>query len=93
MVGLIILAVVITAVLWANGIHHMNKNHPDYKGEDLFNEQEEAQPIYKFNNGRGAMLCNVCRTIMSTGPKTQQLYCDKCKREKEVHFSGANLNK
>ena len=41
--GLIILAVVITAVLWANGIHHMNKNHPDYKGEDLFREEDNIK--------------------------------------------------
>ena len=44
MVGLIILAaVVITAVLWVNGITNMKKNHPDYKGEDLFNEEENEQ--------------------------------------------------
>lgn len=36
------------------------------------------EPIYKFNNGNGAMLCNKCRTIISTGPKTEQLYCAKC---------------
>jgi hypothetical protein len=39
-------------------------------------------PIYKFNNGRGAMLCNGCRTIISTGPKTEELFCDKCKNMK-----------
>ena len=37
------------------------------------------EPIHKFNNGRGAMLCNGCRTIISTGPKTEELFCDKCK--------------
>jgi len=36
-------------------------------------------PIYKFNNGNGAMLCNFCRTIISTGKATEELYCDKCK--------------
>lgn len=41
--SIVALAVVITAVLWANGIHHMNKNHPDYKGEDLFNKEEDEQ--------------------------------------------------
>jgi hypothetical protein len=45
---------------------------------------EEIAPIYKFNNGRGAMLCNNCRTIISTGPKTDVLYCDKCEGEKEI---------
>jgi hypothetical protein len=40
------------------------------------------KPIHKFNNGRGAMLCNKCRTIISTGPKTNELLCDKCKEKK-----------
>lgn len=39
------------------------------------------ESIYKFNNGNGAMLCNKCRTIISTGPKTEQLYCAKCNPE------------
>lgn len=41
------------------------------------------EPIHKFNNGRGAMLCNKCRTIISTGPKTEELYCDKCKPKQD----------
>lgn len=64
----------------------------------------KVEPIYKFNNGRGAMLCNKCRTIISTGPKTDELYCEKCKgekiaqdyysqMEKEVHSNRANLSK
>lgn len=60
------------------------------------------EPIHKFNNGRGAMLCNGCRTIISTGPKTEELFCDKCNQEvkdyyeqikKEVHQNIGNLNK
>ena len=44
MVGLIILTtVVITAVLWVNGITNMQKNYPDYKGEDLFGEDEKEK--------------------------------------------------
>ena len=39
------------------------------------------KPINKFNNGRGAMLCNECRAIISTGPKTEELFCDKCKED------------
>jgi hypothetical protein len=39
------------------------------------------KPIHKFNNGRGAMLCNGCRNIISTGPKTEELFCDKCKED------------
>ncbi len=42
------------------------------------------EPIYKFNNGRGAMLCNGCRTIISTGPKTEELFCDKCKQIENI---------
>jgi hypothetical protein len=42
------------------------------------------EPIHKFNNGRGAMLCNKCRTIISTGPKTEELYCEKCKPKQET---------
>ena len=30
-------------VLWVEGIDYMNKNHPDYKGEDFFNEEEERK--------------------------------------------------
>jgi len=41
--------------------------------------EEDIKPIHKFNNGRGAMLCNKCRTIISTGPATKELYCEKCK--------------
>ena len=28
----------ILAVLWVRGIDYMEKNYPDYKGEDLFDE-------------------------------------------------------
>ncbi len=73
------IAFIITVGLWVEGIDYMNTHHPDYKGEDFLNEEEEVYPIYKFNNGRGAMLCNKCRTILSTGPKTEELYCEKCK--------------
>ena len=49
MVGLICcivaLAVIVTAVLWVNGIDYMKKNHPDYKGEDFFNEEEDESNI------------------------------------------------
>lgn len=36
------------------------------------------KPIYKFNNGRGATLCHQCRTIISTGKPTEDLYCSQC---------------
>jgi hypothetical protein len=41
-------------------------------------------PIYKLNNGIGAMLCNGCRTKISTGLKTEELLCNKCKEECEL---------
>lgn len=28
-------------ILWVEGIDYMKKNHPNYKGEDFFNEDEE----------------------------------------------------
>ena len=40
------------------------------------------KPIHKFNNGNGAMLCNVCRTIISVGKPTNVLLCDKCLSER-----------
>lgn len=44
MVGLIILAVVtILAVMWVQGIDYMKENHPDYKGEDLFGEDNKNE--------------------------------------------------
>jgi hypothetical protein len=30
-------------ILWVEGIDYMKKNHPDYKGEDLFNEEEDKE--------------------------------------------------
>jgi hypothetical protein len=44
MVGLIIFIVAISASLawlWAGGIDYMKTNHPDYKGEDLFDEDDK----------------------------------------------------
>lgn len=36
-------AVTTTVALWISGIDYMKENHPDYKGEDLFNEEENEQ--------------------------------------------------
>ena len=43
MVGLIIsIAVaVIVSILWVRGIDYMKESHPDYKGEDLFDEDDK----------------------------------------------------
>lgn len=47
MVGLacciVALAVIVAAGLWVEGIDYMKNSHPDYKGKDLFNEEEDEQ--------------------------------------------------
>ena len=54
MFGIIILILAFTgtlAWLWAGGIDYMAKNHPDYKGEDLFGEfDKEDTPEDKEHN-------------------------------------------
>ena len=30
-------------ILWVNGIDYMDKNYPDYKGEDLFDEDKKDE--------------------------------------------------
>jgi len=56
------------------------------------------KPIYKFNNGNGATLCHLCRTIITTGKITNNLYCNRCLNErnhieKEFNLLKANLKK
>ena len=36
-----VILLVVISVLWVSGIDYMEKNHPDYKGEDLFDEDEK----------------------------------------------------
>jgi hypothetical protein len=36
----IIISLAPIAYLWVRGIDYMHKNHPDYKGDDLFGESE-----------------------------------------------------
>jgi hypothetical protein len=66
--------------------------------------KSKVNPIYKLNNSNGAMLCNKCRSVISTGEKTNELYCEKCKddkiikiyyeqMEKEVDKDQNNVNK
>jgi hypothetical protein len=42
MVGLIITLIIVIpiAILWVRGIDNMKKNHPDYKGNDFLNWDE-----------------------------------------------------
>ena len=40
----VLVMVIVTALIswsWVNGIDYMKENHPDYKGMDLFGEDEE----------------------------------------------------
>jgi hypothetical protein len=46
MVGLILigwLIIGLLAWLWVRGIDYMKKNHPNYKGEDFFNEEDKNE--------------------------------------------------
>jgi len=48
MVGLIIFIIALSASiawLWVGGIDYMMKNHPDYKGEDFFNEEDKNEVL------------------------------------------------
>ena len=44
-ITIIIVSVVSIAVgiLWVNRIDYMDKNYPDYKGEDLFDEDKKDE--------------------------------------------------
>jgi hypothetical protein len=48
-IGMAILSSVFLAVLWIKGIDYMQDNYPDYKGEDLFDEDltTEKKPTKK----------------------------------------------
>lgn len=48
MVGLILFVIAIAASLawlWAGGIDYMSKNHPDYKGEDFFDDEDKINVL------------------------------------------------
>jgi hypothetical protein len=38
---IIFTAVTIASLLWVKGIDNMDKDHPDYKGEDLFEDENK----------------------------------------------------
>jgi reverse gyrase len=47
------------------------------------------KPIHKFNNGNGATLCHLCKTVITVG-LTNDIYCDRCTSERintEKEFS------
>ena len=39
----LLLTPIIISILWVRGIDYMHKNHPDYKGYDLFDEYEDEK--------------------------------------------------
>ena len=41
-----LLTPIVISLMWVKGIDYMQKNHPDYKGYDLFDEGED-EPIDK----------------------------------------------
>lgn len=45
MVGLvcIVLGLLVAVAIWVEGIDSMHKNHPDYKGEELFGEDDDLK--------------------------------------------------
>jgi len=40
-IGCSVVLAAIVAIFWVRGIDYMKENHPDYKGEDLFDEDDE----------------------------------------------------
>ena len=39
--GLMFIVIAIISWRWVEGIDYMQKNHPDYKGDDLFGEWDD----------------------------------------------------
>ena len=40
-IGSLFVIMSLLAWRWVKGMEYMNKNHPDYKGEDLFDEDKK----------------------------------------------------
>jgi len=40
-IGVILVFTGMITTLWIRGINYMNKNHPDYKGYDLFDKEDK----------------------------------------------------
>lgn len=45
--GLIFLFSLAVGILWVNGIDKMQKEHPDYKGEDFLNNEHDKDESEK----------------------------------------------
>jgi hypothetical protein len=42
--GIMFIVVALISWRWVEGIDYMHKNHPDYKGHDLFGDFEDGAP-------------------------------------------------
>jgi predicted PurR-regulated permease PerM len=42
--GIMFIVVALISWRWVEGIDYMHKNHPDYKGNDLFGDFEDGAP-------------------------------------------------
>jgi hypothetical protein len=42
-IGVILVFTGMISVLWVQGIDYMDKNYPNYKGYDLFDEKEDGK--------------------------------------------------
>jgi len=42
--GIMFIVVALISWQWVKGIDYMNKNFPDYKGDDLFGEFKDTSP-------------------------------------------------
>jgi hypothetical protein len=40
-IGVILVFTSMIATLWIRGINYMDKNHPNYKGYDMFDEEDK----------------------------------------------------
>lgn len=51
---------------------------------------KKMKPIHRFNNGRGATLCNKCHIIITTG-LTEDLFCKQCDRKNDDERFASDL--
>jgi hypothetical protein len=47
---IICIALFCVVALWVSGIDYMQKNHPDYKGNEFFNEQDTPDFVQDEND-------------------------------------------
>ena len=51
----------------------------------MYEPQVYERAIFKFNGGRGALLCNRCRVIVAAGNEHEDVehYCDGCRAQEQ----------